>query len=231
MEKHQSTEIAGHEDLKIRDLVWVKGTSSLATMGLAMTLEREFRVHRGALPPMAEPPSAVIICFLNSDDEEDIASAVRSAKAVAPEAAVLVLAPSLELPLIGAAVSAGARGFLHTGVPPGKLTRALSVIIAGEMALPREILEASVNWLNERRGPELSILAKRQLEVLELVAEGLSNAQIARRLFVSESTVKGHLKAAYKILGVKNRSEASAIVRQAQRQPGWEVQEKSSSNA
>lgn len=230
MEKHQSTEIAGHEDLRIADLVWVKGASSVATMGLAMTLEREFRVHRGALPPMAEPPSAVIISFLDSDDEEDVASAVRSAKAAAPEAAVLVFAPSLELPLIGAAVSAGARGFLHTSVPPRQLTRAVSAILAGEMALPREILEASVNWLNERRGPDLSILAKRQLEVLELVVEGLSNAQIAKRLFVSESTVKGHLKAAYKILGVKNRSEARSIVWQAQ-QSSREVQERSSRNA
>jgi DNA-binding NarL/FixJ family response regulator len=232
--KPLSTEIAAHEESRrIADLVWVKGTSSVATMGLAMTLEAEFRVYRGAaLPPTAsERPSAVIICFLGggADDDDDVASTVRSAKAAAPDAAVLVLAPSLELPLIGAAVSAGARGFLHTGVPPRQLVRAVSVVLRGEMALPREILETSVNWLNEqRRGPDLSALGERKLKILELVAEGLSNAQIAKRLHLSESTVKGHLKAAYKLLGAKNRKEASTIVWQAQQQPGWEVQERSS---
>jgi two-component system nitrate/nitrite response regulator NarL len=234
MEKLLSTEIAGHEDLRIADLVWVKGTSSVATLGLARALEAEFRIHRGAaLPPTAsERPSAVIICFLDGGaDDDDVASAVHSAKAAAPDAAVLVLAPSLELPLIGAAVSAGARGFLHTGVPPGQLVRALSVVLRGEMALPREILKASVKWLNEGRGgADLSTLSERQSEILELVVEGLSNAQIAKRLSISESTVKQHLGAAYKLLGVKNRREASAMVRQAQ-QPGREVQEKSSRNA
>jgi DNA-binding NarL/FixJ family response regulator len=235
--KPLSTEIAAHEESRrIADLVWVKGTSSVATLGLARALEAEFRVHRGAaLPPTAsERPSAVIICFLGggADDDDDVASAVRSAKAAAPDAAVLVLAPSLDLALIGAAVSAGARGFLHTGVPPRQLARAVSVILRGEMALPREILEASVKWLNEGRGgADLSALGERKLETLELAAKGLSNAQIAKRLFVSESTVKGHLKAAYKALGVKNRREASRIVRQAQQQPGREVQERSSRNA
>jgi DNA-binding NarL/FixJ family response regulator len=232
MEKLESTKIAGHEDRRIADLVWVKGTS-VATMGLAGTLEREFQVHRGPLPPMAEqPPSAVICCLEGSEDDEGVASAVRSAKAAAPEAAVLVLSPSLDLPLICAAVSAGARGFLHTRISPHQLTRAVSVVMAGEMALPREVLESFVNWLNEqRRGPDLSVLSERQSEILELVVEGLSNAQIAKRLSVSESTVKQHLRAAYKLLGTKNRREAGTIVRQAQQQPGWEVQERSSRNA
>jgi DNA-binding NarL/FixJ family response regulator len=232
MEKRLSTDIAGHEDLRIADLVWVKSTPSIASTGLALILERKFRVHRGeALPPAAEPHSAAI-CFLEGgEDDEDVASLVRTTKAAAPEAAVLVLAPSLDLPLICAAVSAGARGFLHTGVPPGQLTRAISVILRGQMALPREILEASVNWLNEqRRGPDLSSLSKRQSEILELVAEGLSNAQIAKRLFVSESTVKQHLRIAYKLLRVKNRREASTIVSQAH-QSSREVQERSSRNA
>jgi DNA-binding NarL/FixJ family response regulator len=217
MKKPLSTKIAGHEGFRIADLVWVKGTSSVATMGLAATLEREFRFHQGRLaPPTAAGSPSAVICFLEGDEqEEDVASAVRSANAAAPDATILVLSPSLELPLIGAAVSAGARGFLPIGIFPQQLTRAVSIVIAGEMALPRELLEASVKWLNKRRGPELSILTKRQLEVLELTVEGLSNTQIAKRLFVSESTVKQHLKDAYKLLGAKNRKEASSIVWQA----------------
>jgi len=60
---------------------------------------------------------------------------------------------------------------------------------------------------------ELDSLSHRQREILELVAQGLSNAQIAKKLFLTESTVKQHLRAAYKLLGVRNRTEAASIVR------------------
>ncbi len=219
MEKLVSTVAVGHhQESGPANLIWVRGNASIASVGLARTLKSEFRVHRGPLPPAADSPSAVICCLEGAgEDEVDVASAVRTIKAAAPEAAVLVLSPSLELPLIVAAISAGARGFLHTDTPPDQLARALSVVLRGEMALPREILEASVKWLNgQHRGPDLSALGERKLEILELVVEGLSNAQIAKRLYVSESTVKQHLRAAYKALGAKNRKEARTIVWQAQ---------------
>jgi DNA-binding NarL/FixJ family response regulator len=147
---------------------------------------------------------------------------VQSVKEVASEGAVVVLAPTLDLPLVCAAVSAGVRGFLHTEMPPQQLARALSVVLAGAMALPRELLEAYLNWYNEQqRRLDLSTLKERQLEILRLVAEGLSNAQIAKRLYLSESTVKQHLRGAYKALGITNRREASRIVLQA-KQGRWE---------
>jgi DNA-binding NarL/FixJ family response regulator len=220
MDKLLSTEIAAHQDLGLPDLVWVKGTS-VASMGLTTALEREFRVHRGPLPPpaaTAESPSVAICCLEGSEEQEDVASLVRTTKAEVPEAAVLVLSPSLELLLICSAVAAGARGFLHTGAPPRQLTRAISVVLRGEMALPRDLLKAWVDWLDEQqRVPDLSSLSERKLEILELaLKEGLSNAQIAKRLYLSVSTVKHHLRVAYKALGAKNRREARRIVRQVQ---------------
>jgi DNA-binding NarL/FixJ family response regulator len=56
-------------------------------------------------------------------------------------------------------------------------------------------------------------LGTRQKEILGLVGEGLSNAQIAERLFLSESTIRQHLRAAYKVLGVNNRTEAVRLIR------------------
>jgi DNA-binding NarL/FixJ family response regulator len=226
MEKLVSTGVVGHhEELESADLIWVKGNASIASVGLARTLKSEFRVHRGALPPAAAEAPSAVVCYLEGSEAElekddglapaAVASVVHTTKAAAPDAPVLVLSPSIELPLIGVAVSAGARGFLHTGTHPQQIARAISVVMAGEMALPREILEAWVEWLNEPRGPDLSSLSKRQSEILELVVEGLSNAQIAERLFVSDSTVKQHLRAAYKVLGAKNRRGASSIVWQA----------------
>ena len=63
-----------------------------------------------------------------------------------------------------------------------------------------------------RPEPKTHLLSARQREILELVAEDLSNAQIARRLFITESTVKQHLHKAYKILGVRNRREAAKFL-------------------
>lgn len=226
MERLLSTEVVGREAPGLAALVWVKGaTSTIDLARLATSLQPEFRVHRGeAPPPQADPPSAVVCCLVDEEDDEGVASAVRHAKATAPGAAVLVLAPSVELALVRAAVSAGARGFHSAGAPPGQLSRALLVVLSGEMALPRGLLAAYLEWLDEPRRLVFSTLSKRQLEIVELVAEGLSNAQIAKKLFISESTVKQHLSATYKVLGAKNRREASRIVYQVQHQPGWEAE-------
>jgi DNA-binding CsgD family transcriptional regulator len=73
-----------------------------------------------------------------------------------------------------------------------------------------------------RPEPKTHFLSARQREILELAAEDLSNAQIARRLFITESTVKQHLHKAYKILGVRNRREAAKFLGrkdQTERQP------------
>ncbi len=73
-----------------------------------------------------------------------------------------------------------------------------------------------------RPEPKTYLLSARQREILELVAEDLSNAQIARRLFITESTVKQHLHKAYKILGVRNRRAAAKFLGrkdQTERQP------------
>jgi len=62
--------------------------------------------------------------------------------------------------------------------------------------------------------PELLALSPRQREILELVVEGPTNAQIAWRLFLSESTIKQHLRLAYKLLGIANRTQAAWLLRQ-----------------
>jgi DNA-binding CsgD family transcriptional regulator len=96
---------------------------------------------------------------------------------------------------------------------------ALEVALDGKVVLPRELLKVLVE--EERSTTEnLSGLSPRKQEILALVAEGLSNAQIARRSFLSESTIKQHLRAAYKVLGVKNRTEAATVFRRSSEQLG-----------
>ena len=60
---------------------------------------------------------------------------------------------------------------------------------------------------------DINILSDRQREILNLLGEGLTNGQVAKRLFLTESTVKQHLRAAYKVLGVSNRTQAIRLLR------------------
>ena len=67
--------------------------------------------------------------------------------------------------------------------------------------------------LSQNENPKIGDLSLRQREILEMVVEGLSNAQIAGRLYLTESTIKQHLRAAYKVLGVRNRTQAAKVMR------------------
>jgi RNA polymerase sigma factor (sigma-70 family) len=62
------------------------------------------------------------------------------------------------------------------------------------------------------KSADLDALSPRQREILGLVVEGMSNAEIGKHLYLSESTIKQHLRAAYKALGVKDRKEAAKFV-------------------
>ncbi len=192
-------------------LVWLKcRRREVMSLGLQGAL-RAARIHEGREQPAGEPPSAVI-CFPSL---EDVAPEVESARILAPNSVVLVFAPSPNLRLARAALEAGASGLLHAGMRPEQILRAVRVALRGETVLPRGLLP---EWFDEQRPPDLKVLlSARQREILELVAKGSTNAEIAGRLFLSESTIKQHLRAAYKALGVRNRTEAAALWRGYQR--------------
>ncbi len=152
-----------------------------------------------------QTPSCVIIC---AEGEEDLTKSVNQVQY--PDVPVLIFGLYAELLLARAALGAGARGFIHAGMSPDHLVRALEVAVQGEPIMPRALLLQLV----AQDGPvALDKLSARQREVLELAADGLSNAQIARRLYLSEATIKQHLSGAYKLLGVKNRVEATRLIR------------------
>ena len=197
-------------------LVWVTPPYSVVAAGLERLLTKaKAAVHWGQEPP-EDTPSLVVLCA----NGEDVASEVRNLQAQVPEAPVLVLGlQEVQLPLARAALQAGARGFIHAQMPPQQIVRALEVALEGKVVLPRELLKALVE--EEQSSTEnLSRLSPKQREILAMVAEGLSNAQIARRSFLSKSTIKQHLRAAYKVLGVKNRTEAAAVFRRGEQLGG-----------
>ena len=87
---------------------------------------------------------------------------------------------------------------------------AVEVVQKGELAAPRQLLRW---YLSQNENPKIGDLSARRRKVLELVVEGMSNAEIAGRLYLSESTIKQHLRAVYKLLGVRNRTEAAKTMR------------------
>jgi DNA-binding CsgD family transcriptional regulator len=96
---------------------------------------------------------------------------------------------------------------------PGRGSLAMEAMPRGHLGGAWLAPEPSVPSANGESipNPRLLLLSTRQWETLELAAEGLPNAQIARRLFITESTVKQHLRNAYSTLGLRNRREAAGL--------------------
>jgi DNA-binding NarL/FixJ family response regulator/signal transduction histidine kinase len=113
------------------------------------------------------------------------------------------------------ALRAGASGFLLKDRPPEELVAAVRVIAAGEALLAPSVTRRLIEEF-ARRAPaakpiELDQLTEREREVLVLMARGLSNAEIARALFVAESTVKTHVGRVLHKLGLRDRAQAVVL--------------------
>jgi DNA-binding NarL/FixJ family response regulator len=188
-------------------LVWVDCPHSVVSAGLVRALEKQAMVHQGPKPP-EDVPSCIILCANSHEGLSKRVEFYREQNLDAPP--VVVFCPQLDLPLARDALQAGASGFVHAEMMPDQLLRALAVVARGELVAPRELLRY---LLNEDVPANLGALSARQREILGYVVEGLSNAEIGRRLYLSESTIKQHLRAAYKLLGVSNRTEAANLFR------------------
>jgi DNA-binding NarL/FixJ family response regulator len=114
-----------------------------------------------------------------------------------------------------AGLQAGASGFLLKDTLAADLVAAVRVVAAGEnVAAPtvtRRLVEHFVGTARTRDPSRLSALTARELEVLTLIARGLSNAEIARALFLSEGTVKTHVSRILGKLGLRDRVQAVIV--------------------
>src|SRR5215207_6593240 len=195
-------------------LVWVLTPSYSITMaGLKQVLEGKAEVKIGGESPTGSP--SCVVLYAAGDMEEGCLDGMGGIRELYPSVPLLVLGSQLDLGLAWASLKNGADGFVHAQMDPAQVLRAVEVVQKGELAAPRQLLRYYLLSQNEK--PKIGELSARQREILELVVEGLSNAEIAGRLYLSESTIKQHLGAAYKELGVRNRTEASKTLRDAAR--------------
>jgi DNA-binding NarL/FixJ family response regulator len=113
------------------------------------------------------------------------------------------------------ALQAGASGFLLKDVPPEQLVDGIRAVASGDALLAPSITKRVIEEFVSRPRtaaptppPEVEELTDRELEVLKQVARGLSNAEIAQELFVSEATVKTHVAHVFRKLGLRDRVQA-----------------------
>ena len=140
----------------------------------------------------------------------DGAEATEEVLRTCPDAKVLALTSFSDPELIQRVLRAGALGCLLKNVSGAELAAAIRKAHAGSSTLAPEAAEALVRALSSSPGGRAE-LTRREQEVLTLMAEGLTNAEIAERLIVSLSTVKTHVSSIISKLGASTRTEAAAI--------------------
>ena len=140
----------------------------------------------------------------------DGVEATRAILEECPEVRILVLSSFHDMDLVPRVMQAGAIGYLLKGVSNQELGEAIRTAHAGQPVLAKEAMAALVEAAAP--GPKLGDdLSEREREVLALLAQGLSNKEIAEQLFLSVATVKYHVRLVLSKLGASSRAEAVAL--------------------
>jgi DNA-binding NarL/FixJ family response regulator len=126
-----------------------------------------------------------------------------------PETRILILTTFADEWLVREAIRQGAKGYVVKDVDVTELIRAIRAVSRGECAFDSRTASAVVNWLRREPGTEATgQVTPREREVLCLLAQGLSNVAIGKRLYISDTTVKFHVTNLMHKLGASRRAEA-----------------------
>jgi DNA-binding NarL/FixJ family response regulator len=160
--------------------------------------------------PQAEALSAslrpdIVLMDLRMPDGGGVESIVRMTAAGLPCRVIVLTTYETDADILRA-VEAGAAGYLLKDLTRAELTGAVRAAARGETVLAPSVAARLVDQLRSR--PERPHLSERETAVLRLVAEGCTNAEIGRRLYIGESTVKTHLLRVFGKLGVADRTAA-----------------------
>ncbi|PVE15239.1 response regulator transcription factor [Arthrobacter sp. Bz4] len=157
---------------------------------------------------LAEPVD-VVLMDLQMGAGMDGVSATREIRKLDSAPPVLILTTYDSDADIMAAVEAGASGYMLKDAPPEQIRQAVQSAAAGQTALAPQV---AARLMGRIQNPAPS-LSSREVQILGLLATGMTNRQIAKDLFISEATVKTHLVHIYEKLGVDNRTAAISAAR------------------
>ncbi|WP_395242745.1 response regulator [Agromyces sp. MMS24-K17] len=178
------------------------GEDGLVVVGEAATADEAVSLAATLAPELV----LLDLQFTDGPGGADAARRIRSTEA-APYVLVLTNYDT-DGDILGA-IEAGASGYLLKDAPPAELVAAVRAAAVGESALAPAI---AGRIMARMRAPRVSLSA-REIEVLALVADGASNAQVAARLHITDATVKSHLVHVFAKLGVTSRTAAVAAAR------------------
>jgi two-component system, NarL family, response regulator DevR len=185
----------------------------LIRQGLRALLERNGAIVAGEAATSAEavavvacsrPEVVVLDLRLGSSDRDGI-ELCRRLTTQFPRSRVLVLTTFLSETLLMDAMQAGARGYVLKDVDVAALVRAVADVREGQSAFDSRSAAVAVRSLSGRRAPQ--VITERERDVVRLVALGLSNEDIGRRLYISQSTVKFHIRNMLRKTGAGSRAE------------------------
>jgi len=140
----------------------------------------------------------------------DGVAATKAILAACPQIKIIALTSFKEKEYVEGALKAGATGYLLKNVSAEELVAAIRRAVSGQPSLSPEAAQVLIRKVNEPAEPTYDI-TEREKEILALMVEGLSNADIANRLIVSQSTVKFHVSNVLSKLGATSRTEAVAL--------------------
>lgn len=142
--------------------------------------------------------------------------AIAEIKQMQPRARILVLTSFADDSNVTQAIRAGAYGFLLKDTSPDELVRTIHSVYRDQLILPQELTYAllgSKSSEGESAAPEEN-LTPRELDVLQCVAEGMSNKQVAQTLSISTTTVRSHVSSLMRKLGLENRTQLAIYARE-----------------
>jgi len=146
------------------------------------------------------------------DHSPPLSSLAQQLKTIAPNSGLLFLVDSYDLDQILPLLQAGATGCISRDEPVAELARAIIAVGRGEIALPPSIAARALASLARGKsatGDLIELLSEREVEVLQLLAQGMTNKDIAQTLILSVRTVEAHLRNIFGKLGVRSRTEAA----------------------